>query len=195
MVGRRIMITAQHCVEFTSGNNFKSFKFSPAYNGKPNSQIGTANADKVYYWNKINPDDGLSSEEVANDYVLVVLDRPIGDKSGYLGYKTWQDSWKNKKAWVSIGYPGDKGNTKKPVFCPQEAVTDVKSFDGGKFKMLTHEIDIYKGQSGSPIYGQFGSGYFLVGVHSAENKGEHFNCGAGGSMLSSIIKFGRKEYP
>jgi hypothetical protein len=85
------MLTAAHCVHWTSDNQFGWLKFTPSYYGEDESPLfGVAWATKIYYWEKLDGSDGLSYQEIAFDYVIVVLDRNIGDLTGYAGYKTLQ---------------------------------------------------------------------------------------------------------
>ena len=40
---------------------------------------------RVIYWSRVDGSDGVSDEETAFDYVVIVLDRNMGDLTGYVG--------------------------------------------------------------------------------------------------------------
>jgi V8-like Glu-specific endopeptidase len=91
MVGRRLMLTAAHCVNWKNDNEIGWLKFTPSYyNGE--APFGVACATKVIYWEKPDASDGLSDHETAFDYVIAVLDRNMGDVTGYTGYKTYSST-------------------------------------------------------------------------------------------------------
>jgi V8-like Glu-specific endopeptidase len=129
MVGRRLMLTAAHCVHWTGDNQFGWLKFTPSYyDGE--TPFGVAWATKIYYWEKLDGNAGLSDQETAFDYVIAVLDRNMGDLTGYTGYKTYSPSWNNLKVWQNIGYPKGLTFGERPVITSGGAITSVESKTG-----------------------------------------------------------------
>ncbi|RXM57796.1 hypothetical protein, partial [Chryseobacterium sp. CH1] len=54
--------------------------------------------------------------EIQYDYVVIVLDRPIGNSTGWLGSKSYSDSWDGGAYWTHAGYPGDLTGTQRPTY-------------------------------------------------------------------------------
>ncbi len=90
MVGRNLMLTASHCMQWNTDGTVGAFSFTPAfYNG--DAPFGTAWATRVFYWNQAS--GGLSDLESGYDYVVAVLNSDMGDLTGYAGYKVYSSSW------------------------------------------------------------------------------------------------------
>lgn len=90
MVGRNLMLTASHCMQWNADGTVGAFSFTPAfYNG--DAPFGTTWATRIFYWNKAS--GGLSDLESGYDYVVAVLNSNMGDLTGYAGYKEYSDSW------------------------------------------------------------------------------------------------------
>ena len=205
MVGRRLMLTAGHCVNWINDNQIGWLKFTPSYyNGE--APFGVAWATKILYWEKPDASDGLTDHETAFDYVIAVLDRNMGDSTGYTGYRTYSPQWNNLKAWQNIGYPGPLTNAERPVISSGGAITSVQSeFSWSKFQtgyVLGNYIDTQKGHSGGPIWGWWtGESYpRVVGDVSSGPKTpgpttDGDNEAGGGPALSALIGVARNQYP
>jgi V8-like Glu-specific endopeptidase len=207
MVGRRLMLTAAHCVHWTSDNQFGWLKFTPSYYGYDETPpFGVAWATKIIYWEKLDGKKGLSRQEIAFDYVIAVLDRNIGDLTGYAGYKTYSTSWNNLKAWSNIGYPGELTFGERPVISSGGAISYVQSKTGSSSGqtgyVLGHFIDTEGGHSGGPVWGWWAGETYprIIGDHSAEmpDPGPTFsgaNKAGGGPALSALIAWARDKFP
>ena len=205
MVGRRLMLTAAHCVHWISDKEFGWLKFTPSYyDGE--TPFGVAWATSIIYWEKLDGKAGLSDQETAFDYVVVVLDRNIGDLTGYTGYKTYSTSWNNLAVWQNIGYPGELTFAERPVFSSGGSITSVQSKSGASSGqtgyVLGNYIDTQKGHSGGPLWGWWAGETFprVVGDVSAESdnpgpttKGD--NEAGGGPALSALIGWARNKFP
>lgn len=202
MVGRRLMLTASHCIQWTAtGTGW--IKFTPAYyNGS--APFGTAWATKVISWMQVDGSDGVSDLETAFDYVVVVLDGNIGDLTGYAGYRTYSSSWNNGNYWDQIGYPGDLTGGQRPAFFDNGAITSVgsQSTSGQQGYVLGNFLDTSGGHSGGPYWGWWASETFprIVGTDSTSpstpgsgTSGD--NEAGGGPALSSLIDYARQNYP
>jgi hypothetical protein len=88
MVGRNLMLTANHCIKSGSW-----MKFTPSY------YDGSEPYDSAYVMNYLHwfADDASTSTittfETAFDYALVVLDRNISDDVSNMGYTTYNLQW------------------------------------------------------------------------------------------------------
>ena len=202
MVGRRLMLTAGHCVQW-NGNGAGWVKFTPSYyNG--DAPFGVAWATNIIYWTQVNGSDGLSDSETAFDYVILVLDQNMGDLTGYTGYRTYKSAWNNGAYWQNIGYPGGLTGAQRPAFSNNGAITSVGSHStsGQTGYVLGNFIDTEKGHSGGPLWGWWAGETFprVVGDISAEAKNAAYNTSGdneagGGPALSALISYARAHYP
>ena len=205
MVGRRLMLTAAHCVNWKNDKEIGWLKFTPSYyNGE--APFGVAWAKKVIYWEKPDASGGLTDHETAFDYVIAVLDRDMGDVTGYTGYKTYNSQWNNLKVWQNIGYPGILTNAERPVISSGGAITSVQSefswSTGQTGYVLGNYIDIQPGHSGGPVWGWWAGETYprVVGDISTSPRtpgpttnGD--NEAGGGPALSALIGWARNQYP
>ena len=202
MVGRRLMLTGSHCIQWTAtGTGW--VKFTPSYfNGS--APFGVGWAQRVISWLKADGSDGLSDLETAFDYVVVVLDSNIGDLTGYTGYRTYSSSWNNGNFWDQLGYPGDLTGGQRPVFFDNGAITSVGTHttSGQQGYVLGHFMDTSGGHSGGPYWGWWANETFprVIGTDSTspQNPGPSTsgdNEAGGGPALSSLIAYARQNYP
>ena len=202
MIGRRLMVTGSHCMQWTqTGAGW--VKFTPSYyNGS--APFGVAWGSRVIYWSKVDGSDGLSDQETAFDYVVIVLDRNMGDLTGYAGYRSYSDSWNGGKYWQQIGYPGDLSGGQRPAFSGGGVIATAQQHttSGQNGFVLGHFIDTSPGHSGGPYWGWWGEEPWprLVGTDSTSPKtpGDDTsgdNEAGGGSALSSLITYARQNYP
>lgn len=202
MVGRRLMLTGSHCIRWTtSGTGW--VKFTPAYyNGS--APFGVAWAERVISWLKADGSDGLSDLETAFDYVVVVLDKNLGDVTGWTGYRTYSSSWNGETYWDQIGYPGDLTGAQRPVLFDNGAITSVgeHSTSGQQGYVLGHFIDTAGGHSGGPYWGWWDGETFprVVGTDSTSPQTPGSGTGGdneagGGPGLTSLIDWARQKYP
>lgn len=198
MIGRRLMLTASHCINWGT-DSVGWIKFTPSYyNG--DAPFGIAWGTRVIYWNKA--EGGLTDFETAFDYVVVVLDRDMGDLTGYAGYRSYSSSWNSGNYWQHIGYPGDFTGTQRPVFVGGGAISSTQSQNtsGQEGLVLGHFMDITGGHSGGPVWGWWGDEPWprVVGVQSAEANTPAFttsgdNEAGGGNALSALITYARNN--
>ncbi|OXB97356.1 MULTISPECIES: trypsin-like serine peptidase [Bacillus] len=151
--GRGTVITAGHCVFSPTLKKWhKSITVIPGRNGneKPYGEITSTQLSSVKGWTE-NQDQNY-------DYGAIILPSHIGDTTGYLGIKVYQDSELNGvKANIS-GYPGDKPHTQWFMY---DKITNVDE------RKIYYNIDTEPGHSGSPLWIDEPNGkYFAVGVHA-----------------------------
>ncbi|MDF9800256.1 V8-like Glu-specific endopeptidase [Catalinimonas alkaloidigena] len=199
MIGRNLMLTASHCIDWQD-DSVGWIKFTPSYyNGS--APFGIAWGTRVVYWNKAL--GGLSDFETAFDYVVVVLDRNMGDLTGYTGYRKYSSSWNNGNYWQVIGYPASLTGTQRPTFSGGGSIWNTASFStsGKEGLVMGTFIDITPGNSGGPVWGWWGDEPWprVVGVVSAESSSPGFstsgdNEAGGGEALSVLITYSRDNY-
>ncbi|NNF99356.1 MAG: hypothetical protein HKM93_08260 [Desulfobacteraceae bacterium] len=200
-IGPRLVLTASHCINWSSGGGAGWVKFSPAYyNG--NGPWGEFYATRVISWNKA--EGGLSDLETAFDYVVLVMNDYIGNQVGYPGYRSYSDTWNGEEYWQHMGYPGDLTSTQRPAFVGDCAIssTSSESTSGQSGLVMGHFNDITGGHSGGPVWGWWSGEEWprVVGVQSAEANTPAYNTSGdnefgGGQGLSALISWARSNYP
>ena len=202
MIGQRLILTAGHCIDWRD-DEVGWVKFTPAYYDG-NKPFGHAWGTRIIYWDRPDDSDGLSDQETAFDYVVVVLDRNMGDLTGYAGYRTYSSSWNNGNYWQQIGYPGDLSGAQRPAFFSPGAIGSVgsQSTAGQSGYVLGHFMDTSRGHSGGPHWGWWSDEPWprVVGVQStgASTPGDDTsgdNEAGGGPALSDLIAYARSNYP
>jgi V8-like Glu-specific endopeptidase len=202
-IGKRLLLTGDHCIQWNSDNTAGWVRFRPSYyNGS--APFGEAWATRVIFWQKNTPADGLSDQETAFDYVVCVLDRNMGDVVGYPGYRVYSDSWNDGSYWQHMGYPVDLSGAQRPAFQGSCVISSVgsKSASGQTGYVLGHFNDVVPGHSGGPVWGWWSGEPWprVVGTQSAEASTPAMNTSGdnefgGGPALSSLISWARSNYP
>ena len=187
MVGPRHLLTASHCVQWNSDGSAGWLRFRPAYFA-PSAPFGDAWAVWIYYKMKVTGPT-IDWVEGMYDYVVCVLDRYIGNWTGWMGAKGYTDAWDGGAYWSHIGYPGDLTSGNRPTFQGGIAL-DGSWWQADSHEAMSHRGDVWPGQSGGPFFGWWGGMPYVVAVQSSHNANE--NNASGGQ---DIIFPGRKTYP
>ena len=203
MIGPRLLLMANHCIQWNSNGTAGWVRFRPAYfNGS--APFGEAWATQVIWWMQTSGGNGLTDQETAFDYVVCVLDRRLGDVVGYPGYRTYSDSWNGNTFWQHMGYPGDLSGSQRPAFQGNCIVSTVgnQGAAGQTGYVLGHFNDVVGGHSGGPLWGWWANEPWprVVGTQSAEarvpaNNTSGDNEFGGGPALSSLISWARANFP
>lgn len=193
MVGSRHVLTASHCIQWNPDNTTGWVRFRPmAYDST--FPFGEAWGTQTHSYRKI-PGPGITVNEIAFDFVIVVLDRHIGNSTGFMGSKTYTPAWNNSGLWANVGYPAMIGSGKRPTFqngCSITSTVDQCWSSWCSLQLLSH-CDITPGNSGGPLWGTWTEGPSVVAVASAEDpSNNHF---AGGSLLPTIVQYARDNSP
>jgi|JI6StandDraft_1071083.scaffolds.fasta_scaffold02495_1 V8-like Glu-specific endopeptidase len=196
LVGPRHVLTASHCVEWNDDGTTGWVRFLPSLHGDE-QPFGEAWAAQIFYYRKVNTDGDplLDVDEVAFDFVAIVLDRNAGDTTGWMGSRTYSTDWNGGSHWANIGYPLDLGETIYPVFQNPCSVTATQDYCWSDWcsVMLKSLCDISGGQSGGPLYGTWGDIPDVIGVVSAAT--DETNMFAGGALIPTLIQQARTEAP
>ena len=200
MIGPRHLMTASHVINWGPNNTAGWVKFTPLQ-FDTSEPFGVAWATRIYWWQRVNGGDGISSNEAAFDYVVCVLDRRLGDTIGWMGSRGYSSDWNGGAYWAHVGYPGDLGGSVRPVFDGSGVIdSTISESTGGRssFRMM-HRNDYWFGQSGGPAFGWWGSEPWprVVGIYSAVNWGVTGgpNANGGGNPLSELINYARTIEP
>lgn len=192
MVGPRHLLTAAHMIKWKSDGTTDWLTFAPALydTSKP---FGEAFATKVYVPEVIvDPNDGMTDDEYKHDYVVVVLNTRIGDKTGWMYHKIYSKSWNDQPNFIHVGYPWDLAGNYRPTY--QKDIALKGSFwDSEDHIRIFHKADTYKGQSGGPFFGYWDSKPHVVAVQSAGLSDE--NVASGGAHMVNLIQRALVDYP
>ena len=192
MVGPRHLLTVSHAMNWQSGNSIGWVRFRPSY-FDGNAPFGDAWAIRWYAYKKVFGPT-IDRSEGRQDYVVLVLDRRIGDTTGWMGSRTYSDSWDGSAYWRHIGYPGDLAGGQRPSY-ERDIALDGSFWDGASHQRIWHQGDVWPGQSGGPFFAWWSGESFprVVSVQSGENSDE--NSASGGSRMVDLIIRARNEFP
>ncbi|MCV0367786.1 MAG: hypothetical protein K5798_11070 [Nitrosopumilus sp.] len=191
MVGPRHLLTVSHVIRWNSNGTAGWVNFTPSY-FDGSAPFGSASGIQVYFMKKVTGPN-LSKDESKHDYVVVVLNSRIGDLTGWMGAKTYSDSWDGGAYWSHIGYPGDLVSGQRPSF--QGSISlDGSFWDRSPHQRIYHKGDVFQGQSGGPFFGWWSGqvGPHAVSVQSGERSDE--NLASGGSELVDLVIRARNDY-
>jgi V8-like Glu-specific endopeptidase len=200
MIGPRHIMTASHVIVWKPNNTAGWVKFTPL-KFDSSEPFGHAFATQIYSWNKADGSDQLDLTEGAFDYVVCVLDSPLGNITGWMGSRGYDTAWDNGDYWGHIGYPNDLAGGRRPAFIGyQDFIGEESASLGGRSSYrIRHQINVIPGQSGGPYFGMWDGEPWpcVVGIQSGENLsgagGD--NTSGGGNPLSELIAFARNAMP
>jgi V8-like Glu-specific endopeptidase len=155
--------------------------------------FGEAWGMRVYYKRKIS-DETLGWIDEQFDYVVVVLDRRIGDTTGWMGSRGYTDDWDHGTYWSHVGYPGDIGAALRPTFQTDIALDGIW-YELDSHEAMSHSADVWPGQSGGPFFGWWAGENWpsVVAVQSTQNSSE--NKASGGQDLVDLIIKATNDFP
>jgi hypothetical protein len=117
MVGPRHVLTCSHAIQWINPPNpyvAGWVKFIPSY-FDGSEPFGAAWGTHIYWQQQVSGPT-IDATEGRNDYVVVTLDRRMGDLTGWMGSRTYDDGWDGGAYWSHIGYPGDLNSGTRPSF-------------------------------------------------------------------------------
>lgn len=192
MIGPRHMLTVSHGIQWNSDGTAGSVKFTPSY-FDGSTPFGAAGGTWVYYERKVRGPT-IDWGEGQHDYVVVVLNTRMGNITGWIGSRTYSDSWDGGRYWSHIGYPGDIASGRRPTFQGSIAL-DGEFWDPQIHQRIWHKGDVWPGQSGGPYFGWWNGESWprAVGVQSGQTPDE--NSASGGSHMVDLIIRARNDFP
>ncbi len=205
-IGSRHVLTASHCVDWDRNSNGEVgwITFTPGYFDGI-APWGEIAATRVLSW--IEAPGSLTDQQTAFDYVVLILEEPIGDIVGYPGYRTYSSNWNGGTFWQYIGYPGELSGGQKPAFQGDCVVSSVSSHNqsGQQGFVMGHFNEFTPGQSGGCLWGWWdgepwprvvgvGSTIGSTTVQTPSNTTNGDNEYGGGDALSALISWARDNY-
>jgi V8-like Glu-specific endopeptidase len=192
LIGPRHVLTVSHTIAWGPNNTAGWVKFTPSY-FDGSEPFGVAWAQWTYYDYKVSGPT-IDNTEEQYDYVVCVLDRRIGDITGWMGSRSYTDGWDGGSYWSHVGYPGDLASGSRPSFQNNIAL-DGSSSEPDEHEIMTHKADVWPGQSGGPMFGWWSGEPWprVVSVQSWQNTSS--NGASGGANLVDLIIRARNDFP
>lgn len=191
MIGPRHLLTVSHVIDWTAPPGFAAdwVKFTPSFfdGGAP---FGESFGTNIYWYVQEDGDGFISGNEGDFDYVVVVLDRRIGETTGWMGARGYNDDWDSLDVWSHMGYPADLNSGQRPTW---QGNFRIDGTDAAAQSIL-HRADVFPGQSGGPVFGFWAGdvGPRAVAVQSWQNSTDN---GASGSMdLRDLVVRARTDF-
>ncbi len=155
LVGRRMVLTAAHCIIDTSTHklmtNLTTFSVG-VVNGKARD---SANMIK-FWWGTTDPDNDRE-----HDWALILLDKPLGDKYGWMGVASEDDARKYSTVAVA-GYSADRFNGSTATI---DLHCHIRDYGSG---FWLHDGAATRGSSGCPIFVTTKAGARIVALNVGE---------------------------
>ncbi|NMG10518.1 trypsin-like serine protease [Brasilonema sp. UFV-L1] len=178
LISEDVVLTNAHCVIDPETRQLsQKILFLPnVINGKVTDESDIAQVQNVIYGTDFT---GTKLENQTNDWAVLKLNKPIGLKYGYLGWKSFPSSTltKNRNKYIFVGYSGDFPNTNKQNYQFFTAgkgwtasVQQGCSIVGEESNVLLHDCDTTGGSSGGAILGVIGNQPCIIGLNNAEIK-------------------------
>jgi V8-like Glu-specific endopeptidase len=156
----RIIVTAGHCVIERDGTSKRSnLSFQPGY--QSGTDLGRFQAT---VW-AVGSKQALAHQSVrdaASDWAILVLDRaPAGVQPLLLSHRSLRTADLPQRQVLLPAYSHDIGNAEVVSVDPTCAVRDLA------WGTLIHTCIARPGSSGAPLLLRDGSGYVIIGIHTA----------------------------
>lgn len=160
-VGDGAVLTAAHCLYNPS--NPKKVRRIDLYFGQNNGSYYKATTGKKYYlpngWKE------LPEYDLTKDYAVIVVDKSVTKAVGTLSYSTVLPT--TSDTLTLTGYPWVKGSSQYNALNCYKDTGNVTSFYTGKLA-YKHNINCTAGDSGAPVYKDYGDDYVVCGIHSGD---------------------------
>lgn len=194
LIAEDVVLTNAHCVvNPETGKVSQAIAFEPnLVNGVVKSKADIAYATNVHYGTDFK---NGNLGDYANDWAILKLNKPIGKKYGYLGWKSLPSSTLvgDTKKFALVGYSGDFPN---PEIKGLETYTAGKSKTAGvhlgcsilrrQDNFLYHNCDTKHGASGGAIISNINGKYYILALHSGSNE-------VNGLLLNRAVEMSRLD--
>lgn len=192
VIGPRHLLTVSHVIDWSAPAGFAAnwVRFTPSYYDG-DAPFGVTYGTNIYWYLKEDGDGFISGDEGKHDYVVVVLDQPIGQSTGWMGARGYDDDWDSLNVWSHMGYPADLNSGNRPIFI--SPFTMDGSDDAAQ--SMSHKADVFPGQSGGPMFAWWDGdvGPRAVATQSFQNSSA--NGASGGRDLRDLVARARNEFP
>lgn len=196
VIGPRHLLTVSHAIDWAGvppGFAANWVRFTPSsFDG--NGPFGVTEGIHIYWYVQENGDRSLSATELQFDYVVVVLNTRIGERTGWMGARGYVDAWDSLDVWQHMGYPADLNSGQRPVFVNRVTLDGDDAGDDAH-QFIRHRADVFPGQSGGPMFGWWSGdvGPRAVATQSGETSTDNF--ASGGADLARLVGLARTDFP
>jgi V8-like Glu-specific endopeptidase len=191
MIGPRHLLTVSHVIDWTAPPGFAAdwVRFTPSF-FDGNAPFGEAYGAHIYWYVQEDGDGFITGDEGNFDYVVVVLDRRLGETTGWMGARGYDDDWDSLAVWSHMGYPADLNSGQRPTW---QGGFRIDGTDADAQSIL-HQADVFPGQSGGPVFG-FWSGDVGPRAVAVQSWQTSANNGASGSMdMRDLVALARTDF-
>lgn len=196
VIGPRHLLTVSHGIDWAgapAGFAANWVRFTPSsFDGI--GPFGDTSGIHIYWYVQENGDRSLSPTELQFDYVVVVLNTRIGERTGWMGARGYIDAWDGLDVWQHMGYPADLNSGERPVFVNNVTLNGDDAGDDAH-QFIQHRSDVFPGQSGGPMFGWWTGdvGPRAVATQSGETSADNF--ASGGADLARLVALARTDFP
>ena len=173
LIAENVVLTNSHCVVDPDTHKLsQKIWFQPnVINAEMLDTRDIATVKEVIYGTDFN---GKNQDK--NDWAVMLIDKPLGRKYGYLGLQNLPKSafTQNARKLLLIGYSGDFPNPQEPAYRQFTAgpgwtagVQQGCSIMGEEQEILLHDCDTTGGASGGPIIAFIDNNPYIVALHNA----------------------------
>ena len=162
LIGSNLVLTCAHNVYDNENNkHYKNHIFHACpLNG---TKRDTSKVLKIFFPNEFKGNNNNKDDE---DYALLILDKELGNKYGYMGLAPDYILDESSKYGL-YGYPADKQDPRSFNLWGMKSSKDGIFIDPIKNTLSYNAFDTYGGQSGSSIWVQENDGKaFIFGIHT-----------------------------
>lgn len=133
--------------------------------------------------------------DVADGYAVILLNQRLGDSLGFLGARSYDGDWDNETdVWCNIAYASDIAGGTLPAFQTGFFLNGDDPGLGRERMLAAGAAAFGPGMSGSPVFGFWDAGPFVVGVVGAGDEGEGRDVVAGGASLTALVREARARF-
>lgn len=189
LVGPRHVLTSQHQLRRCG----PTYRFVPAY-FDGDSLHGRGVGSHVRY--SVSSDRGADVAS-GSDVAVLLIEDALGDWLGWFGARAYSEDWNDRHYWSIIGYPWSDPDTGRPRWQDGISVFDVDGWGYLGTELESNDSDLTSGNSGSPMFGWWKDGPYIVGTYSGAEEDtvgftrQRANVMAGGPEMVATIRYAR----
>ncbi|MGB7364970.1 MAG: trypsin-like serine protease [Rhodococcus sp. (in: high G+C Gram-positive bacteria)] len=186
LVGPRHVLTASHVVNWAVPGGVNGVVEVGRQGG---AVAGVSRIRRVFAFHRVT--GSVDWLELDEDYAVLELDLPLGDRFGWIGARTYRSGWDRDPYWTNMGYPGDIGGGMWPTRQTGKWL-DEHAWDFGSGRAMDTNADINPGNSGGPMFSYWSNGgWYAVAVVSAHSRRRQENYCSGGRDLPRLVRVAR----
>lgn len=160
-VGDGAVLTAAHCI-YNPAQPKKMKKIELFFGRNGTSYVLKAEGKKAYLpagWKE------LSDVELSKDYAVIVVDKAVTNQTGTLSYSTVIPT--TSDTITLTGYPYKTGSSTYNALNCYKDTGKILGYYTNKVA-YKHNINCTNGDSGAPLYRDYGDDWVVCGIHSGD---------------------------